>query len=242
VLRSIAAAAALALLGVALAAGAQTAFLGGPPGGDVEIEADRIVYTWDPAVMHLVGHVVARRGNALLRAASGTLDRKNGILKLEGGVLGVQDKQVFLADTAVVDLNSRTADLGKAVMFIKDRPANPDAPRTGTNALTMHGSHVRQLANGRYLADQVTLTPCDCVGEPDYELIANSAEIDDDRAHLRGVKLHLLGAKLPLFPLSLPLSGRQSGLLAPQPIFGGPVGFSYSQPSSSPWDRAMTRQ
>ncbi len=229
-LRSIAATAALASLGVAVAAGAETALLGGPPGSDVEIEADRIVYTWDPLVIHLVGHVVARRGNALLRAGSGTFDRRNGVLKLEGGVLGVQEKQVFLADTAVVDLNARTADLGKAVMFIKDRPANSDAPRAGPNTLTMHGSHVRQLASGRYLADQVTLTPCDCVGEPDYELIARSAEIGDDRARLRGVTLHLLGAKLPLFPLSLPLSGRQSGLLAPQPTFGGPGGFSYSQP------------
>ncbi len=229
-LRSIAAAAALASLGVALAAKAETALLSGPPGAEVEIEADRIVYTWDPLVMHLIGHVVARRGGGILRAASGTLDRKNGVLKLEGGVLGVQDRQVFLADQAVVDLNARSAELTKAVLFIKDRTPNPDAPRSGSNALTMHGSRVRQLAGGRYLAEDVRLTPCDCVGEPDYELLARTAEVGDDRARLRGVKLRLGGVTLPMFPVSLPLSGRASGLLAPQPGGAPSVGFSYSQP------------
>ena len=229
-LRSIAATAALASLGVALSAAAETALLSGPPGAEIEVEADRIVYTWDPLVMHLIGHVVARRGGGILRAGSGTLDRKNGVLKLEGGVLGVQDRQVFLADAAVVDLNARSAELTKAVLFIKDRTPNPDAPRSGSNALTMHGSLVRQLAGGRYLAEQVRLTPCDCVGEPDYELLARTAEIGDDRARLRGVKLRLGGVTLPLFPVSLPLSGRQSGLLAPQPGGASPVGFSYSQP------------
>src|SRR5262249_33398980 len=65
---------------------------------------------------------------------------------------------------------------------------------------------------------------------PDYEILADTAEIDADRAHLHGFDLLLLGAKLPLFPLSLPLSSRQSGLLAPQFAFGRPVGLASAQP------------
>ncbi|OLD46749.1 MAG: hypothetical protein AUI48_06940 [Chloroflexi bacterium 13_1_40CM_2_68_14] len=209
---------------------AQNAFFAGPPGAEVEVEADRIFYAWDKQLLRLEGHVVARRGPGLLRAASGSLDRAHGILKLEGGVLGVQDRQVFLADAAVVDLNSRSAELTKAVLLLKDRPANPDAPRSGANTLILHGAHVRQLERGRFLAENVTLTPCDCAGDPDYELLARTAEIGDDRASLRGVHLRLLGATLPLFPLSLPLTNRQSGLLAPQIGYGGPVGFTYAQP------------
>src|SRR5260221_16876 len=105
VLRSTAATAALASLGLGLAAVAQTALLAGPAGGEVGGEADPITYIWTPPVVRLEGHVVARRGDALLRAGSGILDRANGNLKLEGGVLGVQGRQVFLADAAVVDLN-----------------------------------------------------------------------------------------------------------------------------------------
>src|SRR6267378_3105208 len=230
VLRSMAATAALASLGLGLAADAQTALLAGPPGAEIEVEADHITYIWDPPVVRLQGHVVARRGDALLRAGSGILDRVNGNLKLEGGVLGVQGRQVFLADAAVVDLNARTAEMTKAVLFLKERTPNPDAPRSGVNTMTLHGSRVRELSRGHYLAENVTLTPCDCAGEPDYELIADTAELEGDRAHLHGVRLHLLGAKLPLFPLSLPLTNRQSGLLAPQFGFGAPVGFAYAQP------------
>jgi len=225
-----AATAALAVIALGRPALAQNAFFAGPPGAEVEVEADRIFYAWDKQLLRLEGHVVARRGPGLLRAASGSLDRAHGILKLEGGVLGVQDRQVFLADAAVVDLNSRSAELTKAVLLLKDRPANPDAPRSGANTLILHGAHVRQLERGRFLAENVTLTPCDCAGDPDYELLARTAEIGDDRASLRGVHLRLLGATLPLFPLSLPLTNRQSGLLAPQIGYGGPVGFTYAQP------------
>jgi LPS-assembly protein len=231
VLRSAAAPAALALLVLGPPARGETSLFAGPPGEEVEVEADRITYAWEAQVIRLEGHVVARRGGGIVRAASGSLDRAHGVLKLEGGVLGVQGRQVFLADAAIVDLNARSAELTKAVLYLKDRPANPDAPRSGVNALTLHGSRVRQLAGGRYLAEKVTLTPCDCAGNPDYELLADSAEIDGDRAHLRGVDLRFaFGGKIPLFPLSLPLTSRQSGVLAPQPGFGGPTGFTWAQP------------
>ena len=230
-LRSGAATAALALLVLGLPARAQTSLFAGAPGEEVEIEADRITYAWEAQLLKLEGHVVARRGPGVLRAGSGTLDRAHGVLKLEGGVLGVEGRQVFLADAAIVDLNARSAELGKAVLYLKVLPANPDAPRAGANAVTLHGSRVRQLGAGRYLAEQVTLTPCDCAGKPDYELLADSAELEGDRAHLRGVDLRFaFGGKIPLFPLSLPLTSRQSGLLAPQPTFGGPTGVTWAQP------------
>lgn len=229
-LRPSAATAALAILALGLPAWPQSTFIAPSPQGPVEVEADQIVYQWEAQVIRLQGHVVVRREGALLRAGSGSLDRAHGILKLEGGVLGVQARQVFLADAAVVDLEARSAELTKAVLFLKEHPANPDAPRAGANALTLHGSRVRQLPEGGYAAEQVTLTPCDCAGEPDYELIADRAEIEGDRAHLHGVDLRFLRATIPLFPLSLPLTSRQSGLLAPQFGFGPSIGFTLVQP------------
>ncbi len=218
------------MLALGLPAWPQSTLVAPSPQGPVEVEADEILYQWEAQIIRLQGHVVVRREGALLRAGSGSLDRAHGILKLEGGVLGVQGRQVFLADAAVVDLDARTAELGKAVLLLKDRPANPDAPRAGPNALTLHGSRVRQLPQGGYAAEHVTLTPCDCAGEPDYELIADSAEIEGERAHLHGVDLRFLRATIPLFPLSLPLSSRQSGLLAPQFGFAPSIGFTLTQP------------
>src|SRR5258705_1011674 len=154
-----AAAAALASRGLGLAAAAQTTLLAGPPGAESEVEADHVPYIWDPPAVRLEGHVVARRGDGLLRAGSALLDRSKGILKLEGGVLGIQGRQVFLADAAVVDLNARTAELTKAVLFLKEGTPNPDAPRSGANTMTLPGSLVHEHSRGRYLAAKVTLTP-----------------------------------------------------------------------------------
>ena len=88
-----AATAALASLGLGLAAAAQTALLAGPTGAEIEVEADHITYIWNPPVVRLEGHVVARRGDGLLRAGSGIHKRANGRQKLEGGVLGVQGRE-----------------------------------------------------------------------------------------------------------------------------------------------------
>lgn len=234
--RRCSAATALALLALGLPAwpqggqGAGAFVVAGPPDQEVFLEADKLVYGWETQVLQLAGHVVARRGVGIVRAARGTLDRAHGLLTMEGGVLGVQGKDVFLAQSALVDLNARTADLKGAVLYLKERPPNPDNPTAGKNALVLHAERVRQLAGGGYEADEVTLTPCDCAGEPDYELLAHTAKLREDRADLSGTRLKMFGAPIPLFPLSLPLTQRQSGLLAPILGFGGTPGFGYSQP------------
>ena len=210
--------------------GSAATLLAGPPDQEVLIEADQLVYGWESQVLQLEGHVVARRGDGVLRAQTGTLDRAHGVLALQGGVLGVQGKDVFLAEEAVVDLKTRVSDLRKATLYLKERPANPDAPTAGKNALVLHGTRVRKLSDGSYLAEEVRITPCDCAGEPDYELLAHSAHLEGDRAHLTGTRLEFLGATLPLFPLSMPLTQRQWGLLAPEFGFGAAYWFTYAQP------------
>lgn len=202
---------------------------GSGAGQEVLVEADNLFYDGDARTLRLEGHVVATRGEGVLRAARGVLDRKANTLFLEGGVLGVQGREVFLADSALVDLTARSASLTHAVLFLKDRAAaaslsagvdRATARGTGKNALTLTGSRVKRLEGGKILAEDVSMTPCDCAGEPDYQLTSPSVLIDGDRAQLSSPHLHLLGANLPLLiPLSLPLTDRQSGLLFP------PVGF-----------------
>jgi len=196
------------------------------PGAEPEAEltADRIVYDWQERKLLLEGHVVATRGPAILRAARGSLDRQTGILRLEGGVLAVQGRQVLVADAAVADLNSRSVDLKDATLFLKDHTAPPPqlltdgkaARAAGKNALVLTGKRIRRLPSGALLAEDVTMTPCDCAGEPDFELASPQVQIEEDRARLSRPRLDILGASLPLLvPVSLPLTERQSGLLFP---------------------------
>jgi hypothetical protein len=211
----------------------------GPQTDEVELTADRIVYDWEDRKLVLEGHVVAVRGPAILRAARGTLDRRTGILRLEGGVLAVQGRQALVAEAAVVDLESKTADLKDATLFLKDRTAPPPSLLTdraavraaGKNALVLTGKRVRRLPSGALVAEAVTMTPCDCAGEPDFELAAPEVEIKDDRARLSSPRLQLLGASVPLLvPVSLPLTERQSGLLFPPLQYSAITGFGTEVP------------
>ena len=215
---------------VAARADGPAALLAGPPGQEVSVAADQLDYDLDSRVIRLEGHVLVRRADATLRAARGVLDRKAGTLKLDGGVLGIQGRQVFLADAALVDLALRSADLTNAVIFLKERPPDEANPRAGKNQVTLHGKRVRRLSPTALEAHEVTLTPCDCPGEPDFEIAAETAVIDGDRAHLSSAHLVLGGLPIPIFPLSLPLTNRQSGLLAP--LIGGSTvtGFTVAQP------------
>lgn len=207
---------------------------------EVELEADRILYDWEARKLELEGHVVARRGPAgVLRAARGTLDRTTGILRLEGGVIAVEGREVLLADTAVVNLDARTADLSSATMFLKDRTAPPPQTLTdpkavrgaGKNALVLTGKRVRRLPDGTLVAEDVTMTPCDCAGEPDFLLASPHVAVKDDRARLTWPRLEILGASLPLVvPLSLPLTERQSGLLFPPLQYSAITGFGTEVP------------
>ena len=97
---------------------------------------------------------MAPRGPGTRRAARGALDRRTGILRLEGGVLAVQGRQVLVAEAAVVDLVSRTADLANATRVLKDRTAPPPSllrdraavRGAGKNALILTGKRIRALS------------------------------------------------------------------------------------------------
>src|SRR4051794_41781300 len=117
--------AAAATLALAAGARAQTTLLTPSPEGPVEVEADHIVYQWEAQIIRLEGHVVVRRAGGILRAGSGTMDRAHGILKLEGGVLGVQERQVFLADSAGGGPQARPAGPGQGGPLPPTPPPHP---------------------------------------------------------------------------------------------------------------------
>jgi lipopolysaccharide export system protein LptA len=211
---------------------------------DVDLSADRILYDWETLTMTLEGNVVVSRASGTLHANRGVLERRKDLLTLSGGVIAVQGKDVFVADQVVVDLSSRSAELGAAQLFVKQYPLEQFPPNaaaarsSGKNSALLKAKRVRRLPSGDIVAGDVTLTPCDCGGggaqgaqqtivEADYELDSRTVVIHDDRARLESPWLRLLGAHVPLLvPISLPLTDRASGLLFPPFNFSQVGGFT----------------
>lgn len=204
----------------------------------VNVEADSMAYDWEKRVVRMEGHVVVTRGEGVLRAGRGLLDRAANTLRLEGGVLAVQGHQVALADGAVVDLTARSADLSRAVLYLKSaaQPAlrgltdRGAARGLGKNALTLTATRLQQLPGGQLIAKGVTLTPCDCQGSPDYEIESGEARVSEDRVALSSPWLRIGRVSIPLFPLSLPLGDRQSGMLFPSFGFTAATGLAFAVP------------
>lgn len=207
---------------------------------DLIYRADRVSYDPGTRTVKLEGNVVIERGGGRVFAPRGVLDRASGKLSVEGGVLAIQGLQVLLADAAVVDLRSSSADLVGATLFLKDRTAagalatltdRSAARTTGRNTLVLHGRSVRKLPEGGLAATDVSLTPCDCAGRPDYQVLSPEIRIQHERAELSRPTLDLLGLPIPLFvPISLPLGDRQTGMLAPKFGYGLTTGFGIVEP------------
>jgi len=78
----------------------------------------------------------------------------------------------------LIKLNSHSDVLGalsrKHESYCRFAPAVRTIHDSPRSAGGQHGSRIRQLERGRFLAEDVTLTPCDCAGEPDYVLEAKT--------------------------------------------------------------------
>jgi LPS-assembly protein len=184
--------------------------------------------------LSLSGGVLGVQGRQVFLADEAFVDLNAKTAEFHGGkqetatttetvqeIQGSKLKKIIVTTTTTTEM---------AVLYLKEKAANPDAPKSGKNTLILHGSTVQQKEKGIYVAQHVVITPCDCVGEPDYVLQADEAVLDGDRAHLSGTKLHFPHVTVPIFPLSLPLTNRQWGLLAPSLGASPTGGFGFALP------------
>jgi LPS-assembly protein len=184
--------------------------------------------------LSLSGGVIGVQGRQVFLADQAFVDLNAKTAEFRGGkqetTTTTETIQEMQGTKLVKKIVTVTTTTDMAVLYLKEKLANPDAPKAGKNTLIIHGSTVQEKEKGKYTAQNVVITPCDCVGEPDYVLQADQAVIDGDRAHLTGTTLHFPHVTLPLFPLSLPLTNRQWGVLAPQLGFSGTAGFGFALP------------
>ena len=217
-----------------------------------DVTADKLWYDGNSGDWILDGHVVVERSGGILRAPRARFLHDAQALYLEGPVLAVQGAQVALADSARIDLAAHAADLDAAVLYVKQlaTPAlraleDPKAARTlGKNAATLHAERAVKQDDGNTVLGDVTVTPCDCVGRPDYEIISPEVVVEGDRAWLARPHIRFLGLSIPFLPMALPLEDRQSGMLAPQLGYTSSTGFRFALPLyftlGRSWDLTLT--
>jgi LPS-assembly protein len=233
------------------AAAASTELAG--PGGTVEVEAGSI--TWDVGADRwlLAGGVRLRRGAVLLRARTARYDPATGAVEATGDVLLTAPGRAVGAEgvNAVID---GPWEAREVVAFYKEKPGDlsaaptiADAGRDGRNRLTVCARRAEgevpagDATGGKYAADDVRLTLCDCEGgAPSWEIRASHAEIEPGKtATLTWPVLYVtprflfIDEPVPVLPLpwlSVPLSSRQTGFLLPVIDVGSRAGWWISQP------------
>ena len=239
------------LLAVPVAAAGAASELPGP-GGTVEVEADRV--TWDAGneSWFLSGAVRLRRGGILLRCRTASYDPRTGAVDATGDVLLTGPGRAVAADGVHAVLDGPWEAKG-VVAFYKEKPLDlerdatiAEAGRDGRNRLTLSaeradGAMPAGQGAGRFAAEGVRLTLCDCCGgAPSWEIRAERAEIEPGKSArltwpIIYVTPRFLGIDepvpvLPLPWLQVPLSARQTGLLFPGVDFGSRLGLWLAEP------------
>jgi LPS-assembly protein len=222
------------------------------PGGEVEVEAGAITYDAATDRFQLAGGIVLRRGAVVLRARAASYDPRTGTVDATGDVLLTAPGRAVAADGvhAVVD---GPWEAREVVAFYKSAPQDLSAARTiaeagrdGRNRLTVcakraDGEVPAGDAAGRFAADDVRLTLCDCEGgAPSWEIRAKHAEIEPGRtATLDWPVVYVtprflfIDEPVPVLPLpwlQVPLSSRQTGLLFPMVDVGSRTGWWLAEP------------
>jgi hypothetical protein len=217
-----------------------------------DVVADKLWYDGRSGDWILEGHVLVTREAGVLHASRARFLHDANALYLEGPVLAVQGTEVATADGARIDLTSRSTELTLATLYVKSVSTNalralsdPKAARTlGRNAATLHAGRAVKQDDGSTVLGEVTLTPCDCAGRPDYEIDSPEVLVKGDRAYLSRPHIRFLGLRVPFLPLALPLEDRQSGMLAPQMGYASSTGVRFALPVyltlGRSWDLTVT--
>ncbi|MGC4114136.1 MAG: LPS assembly protein LptD [Myxococcales bacterium] len=214
------------------------------PGDTIRLRADLAEVDTAESRLQAEGHVLLESGGLRLFSSELDYDLKSrdgsagGGLLLFDGTLVVQAREgrFSLEDGGALSLED--AELWqKAPSALGALQAVTDAAtakRTGRNLLLLRAEHLDRVKKGRFLAQKLRMTPCDCgeASRPDWSLSANEADIEPgERAILWWPTLRILDVPVFILPaLYLPLSNRRTGLLFPRPGYHAQSGFFVDEP------------
>lgn len=151
------------------------------------------------------GDVVGRRGDQQLSADRLDYDKDTEIAAASGNVRYEQNGQVFVGETADINIAENRGNIRPARFWLTDRHI-----RGETDIIHIDSATVTRL-------EGTTFTTCD-EGDDDWLLRASSLKLDTDNNEgiARHARIDFMHVPIFYFPyLSFPLEGRKTGFLVP---------------------------
>lgn len=213
------------------------------PGDKIEVVAEVAEYEADERVVRAEGEVRLRTGGIALTSDSMVLKLDERLLTAAGAITFVDGDVVAFAREGRFSLTGeRLFDITGAEVMVKSRAfpkllqlaGDADAlRRTGRNTFLLRAATIRRVGEKRYVAEDLSFTPCDCPGrDPDWALVSSVADIEPGERALLGLpRVYIRGVPVLVLPaLYVPLADRRTGLLLPKPGYSRQNGFTIEQP------------
>jgi LPS-assembly protein len=189
-----------------------------PPAG-VPLRWDAGTQTWSDQTVTLSGGVVVHYRDYVIHADRVTFNRSTSELHAEGNlqVTGGSSDAYITASRGDMRLNMHTARFYDVRGSIGVRRSGRTVVYSNSNPFLFSARVLLQTGEDSYKIIDGTMTNCR-IPKPDWQIIARSITIADDKATTRNSFFKLLGIPIVYLPyLSHPveLAGRQSGFLIP---------------------------
>ena len=189
-----------------------------PPAG-VPLRWDAGTQTWSDQTVTLSGGVVVHYRDYVIHADRVTFNRSTSELHAEGNlqVSGGSSDAYITASRGDMRLNMHTARFYDVRGSIGVRRSGRTVVYSNSNPFLFSARVLLQTGEDSYKIIDGTMTNCR-IPKPDWQIIAHSITVADDKATTRNSFFKLLGVPIVYLPyLSHPveLAGRQSGFLIP---------------------------
>jgi LPS-assembly protein len=187
---------------------------------ETEISSDTLEYEKDSGAYFLKGNVEIRRGDLLLQADESYFDEKTTDALLTGGVT-FEDKDLRIeADSAEINLNSRTGRIHNSYLLIKKENIHIKA------------REIEKKGEDHYYLKKARMTTCDAPVPAWCFNMSNADVLVGDRIKANNAVFRIKDVPVFYTPyLWAPiLTDRKTGLLFPQFGYYSDLGAFYRQP------------
>ncbi len=199
----------------------------------IDIQADTLEIDAKNESLSARGHVKIISPAMQASANNALWDKSKGILKLEGQVEVETKEASILADSLEYDIKSgeMLALLAKLSFFENEPDKDINSNKCCKRKAYFEAESIRRTADGRFMAEGGSFTPCDCGdGEkPSWQIDAKKIESNpDDSATATWPVFKIKGT--PVFALpaaSFPTTNRKTGFLAPRISYTDRNGFLF---------------
>ncbi|MBI3073503.1 MAG: LPS-assembly protein LptD [Deltaproteobacteria bacterium] len=207
--------------------------------GDLEIEADSLVYNDRRGTVVATGNLKLERGGTVLFAERLEIERARGEAVASGDVRIVERDTIIYADRVRIPLSGAWGEGTNATIYVKSGVSNEalrglgpwSVKSVGRTTMKLTAARITRLSDERLVLDGATLTPCDCGPDepPSFGFRARRAVVNpDEGATLEAPTLQIRDSPIIGFPASyVPFGRRRTGFLMPRAAWSPRDGWMF---------------